>query len=477
MKKLTALMLALMLALAMVPGTALADATVNTPAELTAALAAGGEIILGANIDAGTLTQGTFFTVPAGITVTLDLNGKTLEGTRVAGSIGPGNRNTAIISNSGTLTIKDSVGGGKIVIDATNNDSWNSCTAAVSNSGLLTIQSGTLQNLGGTDMAYALDSLSGSVAPVVYITGGTIRSETYRAVRLFANSITQQNTVNVTGGTIYGPSRGIWVHQPQENASGLATVNISGGTIEAQNSAVSVDIMASDGVDINITGGTLINHKSDLATVSLYLWDDSYANKNYGGVEVTISGGTFTNTASGPNLLDGARTVDPSTTHPNVISVLKGSFSAMVPAAYIAPTANPDDIVVGKGSEVIAKADVAYIVVIPSSVNFGTISKSMPVQSRDFKVEVQNALIEDGYSITVTNTTAKPMTMRDKDGSGSNTLAFVLEKDLFKFAYAALADGAEIIASTISCTPANLTAAGSYKGTMTFSITYGVYVP
>ena len=45
-------------------------------------------------------------TIPAGQNITLDLNGKTLTGA--------GEKGVAAITNNGTLTIKDSIGNGKI---------------------------------------------------------------------------------------------------------------------------------------------------------------------------------------------------------------------------------------------------------------------------------------------------------------------------------------------------------------------------
>ena len=128
-------------------------------------------------------------------------------------------------------------------------------------------------------------------------------------------------------------------------------------------------------------------------------------------------------------------------------------------------------------ADVTATADVSYMVVIPSSVDFGTIYKSMDAQSRQFIVAVEDALIEDGSSISVENTTAA-MTMKDKDGAGSEELAFTLAQDeapdngVFMFAQTDLIDGTESIGSSVGCIPANLTAAGSYKGYMMFEVSY-----
>ncbi|HNX15540.1 MAG TPA: hypothetical protein PK854_10020 [Oscillospiraceae bacterium] len=116
-------------------------------------------------------------------------------------------------------------------------------------------------------------------------------------------------------------------------------------------------------------------------------------------------------------------------------------------------------------TEVTANAGITYTVIIPASVDFGTIYKSMPEQSKAFPITVQDALLEEGKKITVVNATAT-MAMKDNNGAGSNSLAFALSQNTFDFT----ADGTAN--ATVSCTPADLQKAGSYKGTMTFSVSY-----
>ena len=124
-------------------------------------------------------------------------------------------------------------------------------------------------------------------------------------------------------------------------------------------------------------------------------------------------------------------------------------------------------------TEVKAEADISYMVVIPSSVDFGVINRKMDTQTRPFVVAVEDALIEDGAIIKVENVTAS-MVMKDKNGTGDQTLAFNLDQSngLFIFDQADLADGFESITSSVSCEPSELKAAGSYKGYMTFEISY-----
>jgi len=119
---------------------------------------------------------------------------------------------------------------------------------------------------------------------------------------------------------------------------------------------------------------------------------------------------------------------------------------------------------------VTANADVTYTVVIPASVDFGTIYRTMSPQTKDFAVKVEDALVEPGYAIVVENTTT-PLEMKDQDGTGTATLPFTLT-GTFTFTDSVLTDGSETIMGSVGCNPANLTAAGSYKGYMTFSVTY-----
>jgi len=163
------------------------------------------------------MTEGV--TVPAGKTVILDLNGKTITGTdNATGSFG-------LFTNKGELTV---TGNGAITLTATNNRGWNAYSSVISNTvgGKLIVESGTIEHLGGTDMAYGIDNLTngkGTYAETV-INGGTVKS-TYRAIRQFLNGVEAQNILTVNGGTIEGANKSIWMQDPSTGAnSGKLTV-------------------------------------------------------------------------------------------------------------------------------------------------------------------------------------------------------------------------------------------------------------
>ena len=152
-------------------------------------------------------------TVATGKTITLDLNECTITGTDSStGSY-------ALITNKGNLTI---TGNGKMTLKAENNREWNAYSSVISNTvgGKLVVENGTIEHLGGTDMAYGIDNLTngkGTYAETV-INGGTIKS-TYRAVRMFLNGIEAQNLLTVNGGIIEGANKSIWMQDPSKNAN------------------------------------------------------------------------------------------------------------------------------------------------------------------------------------------------------------------------------------------------------------------
>ena len=153
----------------------------------------------------------------AGKKLVLDLNGKTITGTdNATASYGLIN-----INSGAELTINDTTGNGAIKLTATNDRDWNAYSSVISNQrGKLVVNGGTIEHLGGTDMAYGVDNLTngqGTYAETI-INGGTIKS-TYRAIRQFLNGTEAQNILTINGGTIEGANKSVWMQDPSKNAN------------------------------------------------------------------------------------------------------------------------------------------------------------------------------------------------------------------------------------------------------------------
>ena len=162
-------------------------------------------------------------TIANGESVVLDLCGHTISATDNATA------GYALITNRGTLTINDTVGTGALKVTATNNRGWNAYSSVISNStnGVLVVNGGTIEHLGGTDMAYGIDILtnSGIGDATCTINGGHIKS-TYRAIRQFLNCDKKMNTLVVNGGVIEGANKSIWMQDPSKK-SNLGTLTVA----------------------------------------------------------------------------------------------------------------------------------------------------------------------------------------------------------------------------------------------------------
>ena len=196
--------------------------------------------------------------IAAGKKITLDLNGKTIRQEKSQTA------HYEMILVDGNLTIKDSVGGGKISYTDTNQSYHDGASNTITNRGTLTLLSGTVENLSSAAVAtygypYAIDtSMWGPAAEVnTYIQGGKVYCASYSAMRLRGDSTTKAVNITVSGGEIVG-------------------------TIEVQNSSS----VAAKG-KLTITGGTLSN--SGTANV-LFV----FGNGNVTALEVEINGGNFT---------------------------------------------------------------------------------------------------------------------------------------------------------------------------------------
>lgn len=247
-----------------VPMTVSAAENVTTAEQLKAAVAKGGDITLGANIEAS-------IEIPAGVTVTLDLNGKTL--TNEAGK--------HTITNEGTLTIK---GDGTV-------DNVSHAKAAVYNK-----QGATATLSGGKFTRSKETGKSDSVS------GG---NSYYNILNQGEMTINDGVEVSQTGHFSSLIDNG-W-YSGSENIKKInAKLTINGGTFSGGLNTIKNDdfgdLAIKDGKFSNTSGAVVLNWNiANISGGSFEVADSAksviangYGNAEMDKGELTITGGTFT---------------------------------------------------------------------------------------------------------------------------------------------------------------------------------------
>ena len=153
-------------------------------------------------------------TIPEGKTLTLNLNGNTLSGvTDDADKNDDGQLTSAdnevMFDVRGTMNVNDGI---ITIKHEGDNLGWNGCTEIfyVGFNGTLNVNDATLENYGGSNMAYAIDMVNATDI-TVNVENSTIKSS-YIPVRVFNNSSTGMNNVTIKNSTLEGTSRAFWVH-------------------------------------------------------------------------------------------------------------------------------------------------------------------------------------------------------------------------------------------------------------------------
>lgn len=231
-------------------------------------------------------------TIEAGQQITLDLNGKTLNG-------GTGTA-VATITNHGTLTIKDSVGGGRVMRNDSGIVGEKSYYVIDNCGGTLTIESGSIYNNSGYEKTNPSGSMVGSSLirnggsddmSYLYINGGTMTQKNFLAVKndpngilavtggeISSNHSAVQNwfKATITGGKITGQ---LWTDSYVEGESvGETTI---GGNAEF-NGEIVIDITGNIAPALRITGGTLNITNMRITTAAAAA-----------GAKPAVSGGVF----------------------------------------------------------------------------------------------------------------------------------------------------------------------------------------
>ena len=182
--KLLSVVLTLCVLLAAFSLTALAAEGVTTAEALAAALAAGGEV----RLDADITSVGAPVTVPAGVTATLDLNGHTLMVSKYTAA-----KDQVLVE--GSLTLTDSVGTGKVCSDYTGTAGR---VVSVLENGSLQLAGGTITTEGMTKSGIAVYvGGSGSFT----LTGGTVYADAKRG-NAAVNAVSATSKVEIVGGAV-----------------------------------------------------------------------------------------------------------------------------------------------------------------------------------------------------------------------------------------------------------------------------------
>ena len=249
--KLLSVVLTLCVLLAAFSLTALAAEGVTTAEALAAALAAGGEV----RLDADITSVGAPVTVPAGVTASLDLNGHTLTVSKYTAK-----KDQVLVE--GSLTLTDSVGTGKICSDYTG--TAGRVVSVVG--GELTVAGGTITTEG---MAKAGNAIYVSKGSTLSMTGGKVYADAKRGN--YAIRIDGKDAIfTMTGGVAEADSSTTETYITAIGVSSTGTVTIGGDSVVRGPKALTTTSLTA----LTVTGGSFTGEVS--------------APKN------SISGGTFT---------------------------------------------------------------------------------------------------------------------------------------------------------------------------------------
>ena len=372
-------------------------------------------------------------TILAGKTITLDLNGKKLVNSENAqdDKVADADRKHTI-TNNGTLTIKDSVGGGIV-------DNVSHGRAAIYNAGTITeIKGGKFTR--SVDKSTDASSAKGNSWYVIYngenATINKISGGEFLAIGKFSSLFRSDGTIDeISGGTF--TQDGFIAFKNQGTVK-----KISGGTFSSKEQSC----IQNWGTIDEVCGGTI-------TAGSIGIWNlssDKYAAPGKVGV---ISGGSISGTTAAIRLTDYDNTPDggnkPSTTckasasitggtitgaldvrENTKLTISGGTFDRPIDSKYCAsgfvPKANSDGTYgvtrPSSGSSSSSSYDPTYSVSTPSKTEHGTVTVSPKSASKGDTVTV-TVKPDSGYvleTLTVTDKNGNELTLKDK-GNGKYT--------------------------------------------------------
>ena len=241
---------------------------------LQEALNAGGNVVLLADVDLGSATA----QVPAGVAVTLDLNGRSLTSSRLT------------LYNQGTLTVRDSAAlPGSITSTGSN-------TVGCGADSTTTIESGSFHA-----RECAVCTFAGTHDAVINISGGSFSTEDNSVLSGNGSANSGNNTWNVTGGSFEGHIQSTGYVACGIYAPNTDTWNVTGGSFRVYNGAGVVQragvVNLGDGVTIE-TDGAVTGKVGDSRVVvpcSALVYDSAanYHPTQSASSRMNVSGGSY----------------------------------------------------------------------------------------------------------------------------------------------------------------------------------------
>ena len=206
--------------------------------------------------------------------VILDLNGKTVS------AISSKDEASALITNKGYLTIKDSGTEGCLVMLAKSPDGREIpgyASNTVTNCGQLVVENGIIRNNTKSAIGqacYPIDNQTNGdlYSPCVTINGGRIISVSNAALRLCCNSTTNDNAATINGGYFEAVYYALQIRSLNAYAN-KGTVVINDGEFEATateyNCSVCCNANNSEAVSLTVNGGKFNDHIATKAECDL----------------------------------------------------------------------------------------------------------------------------------------------------------------------------------------------------------------
>ncbi len=421
MKKILALVVVLMMVFALLPATVFAaDVTDFTTLQTAISTAADGAVI---EVAAGTFDFGTVLSITKNITI---------KG--VAGTVFSKADGHYFNVNNDSVTLK--------IENVKFNINQGGQSVFVFGAGTLYIENCVFDNAGSATYGGNLVMNDGSGKRELHFLNNTVDVPFRNAINAIGNnSVISGNTFNVGVETV--PTVPVGRTSVLSLIAPAGPVTITNNTFIGANRALAVDSSAMEGSQLTFKNNTFIDTR-----YAFELSPTANVGKTYDIHEnYYVFGGVI-----------GPLRVQDADSSASATSGFAAEYNYDLGGVVNTPWMT-------SGTEVTAEADATYTVIIPASVDFGTIYKNMPVQTKTFDVKVENAFIKG--NITVANTT-NPTVMKDNNGTGSEELPYTLTPPDGGFVFTA--DGTKT--GEVSCNPDDLTAPGSYKGFMTFSVTY-----